>query len=129
MLGLRGAFSPTTWSDTSENDSIQGRHVDTVKADRHTGSSQTAFLSPQLPDMYQFVAYGWQMLASAAMQCLSPLMYERSDIRDLFKMVNAGLLDLGIREVLGEYGLDNYREAWDEAADSAGFARVTVMKP
>ena len=58
------------------------------------------------------------MLASAAMQCLSPLMYERSDIRDFFKMVNAELLDLGIREVLGEYGLDNYRKAWDEAADS-----------
>ncbi|GAB7322490.1 hypothetical protein MBLNU13_g03425t1 [Cladosporium sp. NU13] len=56
-------------------------------------------------------------------------MYERSDIRDFFKMVNAGLLDLGICEVQGEYGLDYYREAWDEAADTAGFARVTVMKP
>jgi threonine dehydrogenase-like Zn-dependent dehydrogenase len=55
-------------------------------------------------------------------------MYERSDIQDFFKMVNAGLLDLGICEVLGEYGLDDYREAWDEAADTAGFARVTVIK-
>ena len=56
-------------------------------------------------------------------------MYERSDIRDFFKMVNAGLLDLSICEVQGEYGLDDYEEAWDAAADTAGFARVTVMKP
>jgi threonine dehydrogenase-like Zn-dependent dehydrogenase len=56
-------------------------------------------------------------------------MYERSDVRDFFKLVSTGLLDLGICQVEGEYGLDDFREAWDEAADTAGFARVTVMKP
>ena len=39
-----------TRSNTSEDDSIQGRHVDTVKSDRHTASRQWAKLSPQLPD-------------------------------------------------------------------------------
>lgn len=56
-------------------------------------------------------------------------MYERSDIRDFFKLLNTGLLDLNICEVKGEYGLDSFKEAWDEAAETAGFARVTVMKP
>jgi D-arabinose 1-dehydrogenase-like Zn-dependent alcohol dehydrogenase len=56
-------------------------------------------------------------------------MYERSDVRDFFKLVNTRLLDLGICEVEGEYALDDFKEAWDEAADTAGFARVTVMKP
>lgn len=39
-----------TRSDISGDDSIQGRHVDTVKADRLAASSQPAILSPQLPD-------------------------------------------------------------------------------
>jgi threonine dehydrogenase-like Zn-dependent dehydrogenase len=56
-------------------------------------------------------------------------MFERSDVRDFFRIVSAGLLDLGICEVQGEYALEEYREAWDAAADTAGFARVTVMKP
>lgn len=56
-------------------------------------------------------------------------MYERSDVRDFFKLINTGLLDLSVCEVRGEYGLDEFREAWDEAAETAAFARVTVMKP
>jgi threonine dehydrogenase-like Zn-dependent dehydrogenase len=56
-------------------------------------------------------------------------MYERSDVRDFFKLVNTGLLDLSMCEVQGEFGLDEFREAWDVAADTAGFAKITVMKP
>jgi hypothetical protein len=56
-------------------------------------------------------------------------MYERSDVRDFFKLVNTGLLDLSMCEVQGEFGLDEFRDAWDVAADTAGFAKITVMKP
>lgn len=56
-------------------------------------------------------------------------MYERSDVRDFFKIVNAGLLDLSVCEVQGEFGLEDFSEAWDTAAETAGFAKITVIKP
>lgn len=31
--------------------------------------------------------------------------------------------------VQGEFGLDHFRDAWDVAADTAGFSKITVMKP
>ena len=56
-------------------------------------------------------------------------MYERSDIVDFFKVVNAGLLDLGVCQVLGEFRLEDFEEAWDMAAEQAGFAKTVVLKP
>jgi threonine dehydrogenase-like Zn-dependent dehydrogenase len=47
-------------------------------------------------------------------------MYERSDREELFKLVEAGLLKLGKIggcEVGGVYGLDEWREAFDKAAE------------
>lgn len=31
-------------------------------------------------------------------------MYERQDIYDLFKLIEGGMLDLGVAEVTGEFG-------------------------
>lgn len=56
-------------------------------------------------------------------------MYERSDVRDFFKLVNAGLLDLSVCEVTGEFGLEEFKEAWDVAAERAGFAKTVVIRP
>ena len=56
-------------------------------------------------------------------------MYERSDIADLAKLVENGMLDLGVVEIEGEYQLDEWKQAWDTAADIAGFARITIIKP
>lgn len=56
-------------------------------------------------------------------------MYERSDILDFFKIVHAGLLDLSVCQVQGEFGLEDFKEAWDVAAEQAGFAKIVVMKP
>lgn len=56
-------------------------------------------------------------------------MYEPSDRRDFFKLVEAGLLDLGICEFVGEYGLDDVLAAVDAAAEKTFLSRVVVMKP
>lgn len=56
-------------------------------------------------------------------------MYDRSDVRDFFKLVNAGLLDLSVCEVTGEFGLEEFKEAWDVAAERAGFAKTVLIRP
>ena len=56
-------------------------------------------------------------------------MYEREDIADIFKMVEAGLLDLSTIRIVGEYPLEKYKEAWDHAAEMAGFGETVVIKP
>ena len=56
-------------------------------------------------------------------------MYEREDIVDIFKMVETGLLDLNFMKIVGEYPLEKYKEAWDHAAEMAGFGETVLIKP
>ncbi|KAK3643207.1 hypothetical protein LTR56_010354 [Elasticomyces elasticus] len=59
-------------------------------------------------------------------------MCERSDIADLFKMIETGVLKLGAKggvEVVGEYPLEQWKEAWDAAAENASVGRYVVIKP
>ena len=56
-------------------------------------------------------------------------MCEPSDRRDFFRMVEAGLLDLGMCEVKGEYGLDDITEAVDAAAEKTFLSSIVVLKP
>lgn len=56
-------------------------------------------------------------------------MYERSDIADLAKLMETGVLGIGVVEVLGSYPLEQWKEAWDKAAGKAGFGQTAVMKP
>lgn len=56
-------------------------------------------------------------------------MYEREDIVDLFKLVETGLLDLHVADCVGEYPLEQYKEAWDKAAGEAGFGQYVIVKP
>lgn len=56
-------------------------------------------------------------------------MYQRSDIRDFFHLVNSGLLDLSVCEVQGEFRLEEFAEAWDAAAEKSGFAKNVIMRP
>ena len=56
-------------------------------------------------------------------------MCERSDIKDFFKMVEAGLVDLNVCRVVGEYGLEDFKEAWNVAAENARFGQQVVMVP
>ena len=56
-------------------------------------------------------------------------MYERSDIFDFVKLVEGGMVDLGVLELAGSYGLEQSAECFDKAAESAGFAQGVVMKP
>ena len=56
-------------------------------------------------------------------------MYERSDVFDFIKLVENGMLDLGIAEIAGEYALEQCDEALDKAAEKSGFAQMVLMKP
>ncbi|KAK4903067.1 hypothetical protein LTR49_026875 [Elasticomyces elasticus] len=58
-------------------------------------------------------------------------MYERSDINDLFKLIENGLLKLGSAggfEVTGIYPLEQWKEAWDDAAENALYGQITLIK-
>ena len=56
-------------------------------------------------------------------------MFERSDIADLVKLIENGMLDIGVAEVVGSYPLEQWKEASDKAAEKAGFGQVVFMKP
>lgn len=56
-------------------------------------------------------------------------MYERSDITDFIKLVENGILNIGLVEIVGEYPLEEWSEAWDKAAAKAGFGQIVLMKP
>ena len=56
-------------------------------------------------------------------------MYEREDIADMFKLVENGLLDLGIQKVVGKYPLEQYKEAWDHAFEKSALGETVVMTP
>ena len=59
-------------------------------------------------------------------------MYERSDIPDLIKLVEHGMLKLGEgggSRITGRFPLEQWKEAWDVAVEEAGFGKTVVIKP
>lgn len=59
-------------------------------------------------------------------------MGSRKDIVDIMKLVTNGLLKLGKAggsEVVGEYPLEPYREAWDAAAVNNSMGKVVTIAP
>jgi len=59
-------------------------------------------------------------------------MYERSDIADLIKLVEHGILKLGGQggsQITGRFPLEQWREAWDVAVENAGFGKMVVIQP
>ena len=56
-------------------------------------------------------------------------MYERADIADFAKLVENGMLDLNVADIAGEYPLEEWKEAWDVAAEKTRFAQLVVLKP
>ena len=56
-------------------------------------------------------------------------MYERSDIADLFKLIENGGMNIGLANVVGEHPLEQWSEAWDKAASKAGFGELVLIKP
>ena len=59
-------------------------------------------------------------------------MYERRDIVDLVKLVESGQLKLGKEggsEVVGEYSLERFSEAWDAAAEHNTPGKSVLIYP
>lgn len=59
-------------------------------------------------------------------------MYEREDIRSLIRMVEVGVLKLGERggvKVVGKFGLEDWEQAFDMAAENAGMGLQTLITP
>lgn len=59
-------------------------------------------------------------------------MGSRKDIVDIMKLVTSGLLKLGQAggsEVVGEYPLELYREAWDVAAVNNSMGKIVTITP
>ena len=56
-------------------------------------------------------------------------MYEREDIADMFKLVESGVLDPNVIQIVGRYPLEKYKEAWDHAAEKAAFGETVVIQP
>ena len=56
-------------------------------------------------------------------------MYERSDIADLIRLIEIGLLDVSVTEIVGQYPLEKWEEAFDKAANNARFAQIVSLTP
>lgn len=56
-------------------------------------------------------------------------MYYRHDISAYIKMVEMGLLKLDGIKVVGEYPLEQWKEALDAAAENEGYGEIVVMAP
>ncbi|KAF2723991.1 alcohol dehydrogenase [Polychaeton citri CBS 116435] len=59
-------------------------------------------------------------------------MYERSDIEDLIKLAETGTLKLGKAAgslVVGEFPLEEWKQAWDCAWDNNRMGQLTLIKP
>jgi hypothetical protein len=59
-------------------------------------------------------------------------MYERSDIPDLIKLVEHGMLKLGEQggsQITSRFPLEQWRKAWDVAVEEAGFGKMVVIQP
>ncbi|KXL43353.1 MAG: hypothetical protein FE78DRAFT_33619 [Acidomyces sp. 'richmondensis'] len=57
-------------------------------------------------------------------------MFERSDILNLLKLVNIGELKLGEgggTEIVGRFSLEQWKEAFDVAAENTGFGEMTLI--
>lgn len=73
------------------------------------------------------IPHGWIMHRN--MRLYGKWMYEREDISDFFKMVENGLMDLGVQKVVGKYPLEKYKEAWDHAAEKSALGETVIMTP
>jgi hypothetical protein len=56
-------------------------------------------------------------------------MYEPRDVGGLIGLVQSGLLPLDYVQVVGTFGLDEWKEAWDVAYENAGMGQITVIVP
>jgi hypothetical protein len=66
------------------------------------------------------------------MKLIGKWIYKRSDILDLIKLVEHGLLKLGEQggsQIAGRSPLEQWREAWDVAVEEAGFGKTVVIQP
>ncbi|KAK4507770.1 hypothetical protein PRZ48_001505 [Zasmidium cellare] len=66
------------------------------------------------------------------MQLRGKWMYERSDIPDLIKLVEHGILKIGEKagsHTYGSFPLEQWKEAWDLAAEHTGLGDQVLMQP
>ena len=59
-------------------------------------------------------------------------MYEREDIPGFMRLIHSGLLKLGPKagnEITGKFGLEEWKEAFEMAAEKAQMGQMTVMVP
>lgn len=66
------------------------------------------------------------------MQLRGKWMYERSDIADLIKLVEHGMLKLGKAggsHTVGRYPLEQWKEAWDKAAEHTALGDQVLIQP
>ena len=71
-------------------------------------------------------------IVSNNIQLKGKWMYERQDIAGFMRLVNSGLLKLGAsggNEITGKFGLEQWSEAFNNAAEKARVGQMTLMIP
>jgi hypothetical protein len=56
-------------------------------------------------------------------------MYPREAVPELIKMVEVGVLKLGQGRTCGRFGLEEWKRAFDCAAENAGVGALTLLAP
>ena len=74
---------------------------------------------------------GWAMVFGN-LQLKGRFMWDREYIAGYMRLVNSGLLKLGPKggiEITGKFGLEQWNEAFDMAAEKARLGQTTLMIP
>ena len=93
---------------------------------RHGG--RVSFMSGFREDL----AIPFRHMMHGNIQVKAKWMYERSDMRDLVKMLEVGTLKIGPevgQKVCGSFPLEDWKKAFDVAAENAAFGEIVVLKP
>lgn len=115
ILALRHGARISLMGGYREGESVPHIHAETSVADLRRG-----------------VAIPHVKIMHSNMRLFGKWMYERSDILNLFKLVENGMLRLdetaGI-ETPAVFSLQEWKEALEQAAEDAGFGQNVVIKP
>lgn len=78
------------------------------------------------------IAIPHHFIMHANMRLYGKWMYERSDIVDLIRLIETGVLKLGEAggsKIMGLYPLEQWKEAWDAAAEHAQLGEQVIIQP
>lgn len=127
LAELRNFGTIDAYFDIGPKEAVKSTHIKScILALRHGG--RISFMGGYKEDL----PIPHNIIMHFNMRIYGKWMYERSDIEDLFKLVEGGMLPLGEKggfEISGEFPLERWEEAWECAWENDKFGQTVVINP